>query len=61
MEQNIIQPPEGYEEVALVCPDCGWEGQRKECFFGHDDFVCPNCQVQSLIEKVTPKEQRVEG
>lgn len=47
-----MKAPAGYEKVELYCPNCGWEGKREECMFGHDDFVCPNCHVQSLKEKL---------
>ena len=49
-EPEAEKVPEGYEDVMLECPDCGWKGKRSETTFGHDDFICPKCQVQSLKE-----------
>ena len=36
--------------VRVRCSKCGWEGKQSECGFGHDDFYCPVCCVESLEE-----------
>lgn len=57
-EPEVIAPEEveledrGKEEKFLdtkvKCEKCGWEGTLHECAFGHDDYLCPTCQVESL-------------
>ena len=32
------------------CQKCDWKGLESETGFGHDDFYCPNCRVESLIQ-----------
>jgi len=36
------------EEQKVRCSKCGWTGTTGECGFGHDDFYCPICRVESL-------------
>ena len=38
-------------DTKVKCFKCGWEGTYKDCIFGHDDYVCPVCSVESLEEK----------
>jgi hypothetical protein len=33
-----------------ICKNCGWEGKESECIFGHNDFICPKCGKESLME-----------
>ena len=30
------------------CTRCGWKGLESETGFGHNDFYCPICRVESL-------------
>ena len=35
------------------CSKCGWEGLENETGFGHNDFYCPICLIESLdIRKI---------
>lgn len=44
------KPDEAYLNVKAKCSKCGWEGLYRDCSYGHDDFLCPKCGVQSLRE-----------
>lgn len=45
-------------ETRFKCSECGWEGTRSETSFGHDDYICPTCRVESLEEiKLQPVEE----
>lgn len=51
---------QGYLGTKVRCIKCGWEGTYRECGFGHDDYYCPVCLVESLekVEKVTAEALR---
>ena len=34
--------------IKRTCYGCGWEGLENETGFGHNDFYCPICLVESL-------------
>ncbi len=38
-------------DVKVKCSQCGWEGTHAQCRFGHDDFYCPVCRVESLVSR----------
>jgi len=46
--------------VRVRCFKCGWEGTQSECGFGHDDFYCPVCCVESLKE-IDPYQEYLEA
>lgn len=35
-------------DTKVKCSQCGWEGTYRDTSFGHDDYYCPNCRVESL-------------
>lgn len=47
------------EDAKVYCKVCGWTGLRKECGFGHNDFFCPECGMESIreTEKLEFKEE----
>lgn len=43
----------GYQEyldTKVKCEKCHWEGTYRQCNFGHDDYYCPSCLVESLVQ-----------
>ena len=53
-KEEELEPREAEEVVR--CTECGWEGQRKDCGFGHNDFYCPLCGKESIKEGSEPRE-----
>jgi len=49
--QALAHAKGGKLDTKVKCFKCGWEGTYKDCIFGHDDYVCPVCSVESLEEK----------
>lgn len=44
-----------YLDTKVKCEQCLWQGTYRECRFGHNDYCCPHCQVESLVEvKIDP-------
>lgn len=39
-----------YLDTKVKCEQCLWVGTYRECRFGHNDYCCPHCQVESLVE-----------
>lgn len=51
------EPTPDYMQQKLKCRGCGWEGMRRECSFGHNDYYCPSCNKEAL-EEVKPDEPK---
>ncbi len=47
---NLSRHPRKPNLRKVKCEICGWTGKQAACYFGHDDFLCPVCNVQSLRE-----------
>ena len=45
MEKLVLSDIERY---SARCTECGWEGVRGDCNFGHDDVYCPQCGRESI-------------
>lgn len=39
-----------YLDTKVKCEKCHWEGTYRQCNFGHDDYYCPYCLVESLVQ-----------
>lgn len=50
ISKSGIFPPQEYLDTKVKCEKCHWEGAYRKCGFGHNDFICPNCQVESLVQ-----------
>ena len=34
----------------VFCKDCDWNGRRYQCPYGHNDYVCPICGRETIVE-----------
>jgi len=56
-EPEVTKVVPSREGEPVKCSLCGWEGKQRDCFFGHDSFVCPKCNRESIEDVMEVKDE----